>query len=194
MIFKDFFQKYTTDILFTLANISVMSADGTVMEAMMAMQTLAEKFKAVHETGGKIIFIGNGGSAAMASHHAFDYWKNGKMRAIAFNDSSLLTGGGNDFGYPEVFSQPLGMFAEARDLVITISSSGQSPNILNAAKKAKEIGCYVVTMSAFKRDNPLRSLGDVNIYLDTMVYGYAELGHETILHSILDFTISGSGS
>lgn len=193
MTFKDFFQKYTTDILFTLANTHVTSVDGSAVDAMATIQTLSEKFKSVHAAGGKIIFVGNGGSAAMASHQSFDYWKNGKMRAIAFNDSSLLTGGGNDFGYPDVFSQPIGMFAEARDAVIAISSSGQSQNILNAAKKAKEIGCYTITMSAFKSDNPLRSLGDVNIYLNTMVYGHAEIGHETILHTILDYTIYGSG-
>ncbi len=194
MTFKDFFQKFTTDILFTLANTRVTVLDEKVVDSMTALQAIAEKFKSVHAAGGKIIFVGNGGSAAMASHQSFDYWKNGKMRAIAFNDSSLLTGGGNDFGYPDVFSQPIAMFAEARDVVVAISSSGQSQNILNAAKKAKEIGCHVITMSAFKNDNPLRVLGDVNIYLDTMVYGHAEIGHETILHSILDYTIYGTGA
>lgn len=192
MSLKDFFQSYTSGILFTLANTRVTSADGTVLDAWSALADVATKFRAAHEAGGKIIFVGNGGSAAMASHQAFDYWKNGKMRATAFNDASLLTGGGNDFGYADVFSKPIEMFAQPQDVVVAISSSGQSPNIVNAARAGKEKGCFVMTMSAFQSDNPLRACGDINVYLDTMVYGYAEIGHETILHTMLDYLIAGA--
>src|SRR5204862_375130 len=95
---------------------------------------LEEAVKIVVEQGNKrkkIIFIGNGGSAAIASHQSVDYWKNGGIRAIAFNDVSLLTCIGNDYGYPFVFEKPIEMFADPGDVLIAISSSGKSDNILN---------------------------------------------------------------
>src|SRR5437762_3460319 len=88
----------------------------------------------------KIIFIGNGGSASIASHQSVDYWKNGGIRAIAFNDTSLLTCIGNDYGYPFVFEKPIEMFADSGDVVIAISSSGKSENILRGAKAGKKMG------------------------------------------------------
>lgn len=138
--------------------------------------------------GKKIIFIGNGGSAAIASHQSVDYWKNGGIRAIAFNDVSLLTCIGNDYGYPFVFEKPIEMFADAGDLLIAISSSGKSDNILNGARMARKKGCPVITMSGFKPDNPLRSLGDLNFYVPapTGAYGFVEIAHLTLCHCFID--------
>lgn len=189
MMYREFFQQYTSGLLFTLAGVQATDAQGASVHFSEACIDLIERCKVATGAGGKVMIVGNGGSAAIASHQAFDWWKNGRIRTTAFNDSSLLTGGGNDFGYPEVFSQPIQMFGTKADILIAISSSGQSPNIVNAAKKGREIGCFTVTMSAFKPDNPLRSAGDLNIYLDTMIYGHAELGHETILHTMLDWHI-----
>ncbi|MFA5935755.1 MAG: SIS domain-containing protein [Patescibacteria group bacterium] len=189
MQFRDFFQQYTTGILFTLAGAKATNAQNEPLDFFNACGDFATRCKAITEAGAKIMIVGNGGSAAIASHQSFDWWKNGKLRTMAFNDSSLLTGGANDFGYPDVFSQPIQMFGKKEDIVIAISSSGQSANIVNAAKKAREMGCFTMTLSAFKPDNPLRSAGDLNIYLETMEYGHAELGHETILHTILDWHI-----
>ncbi len=139
----------------------------------------------------KIIFIGNGGSAGIASHQSVDYWKNGGMRAIAFNDVSLLTCIGNDYGYPFVFEKPIEMFMDPGDVLIAISSSGKSDNILNGVKMAKKMGNQVITMSGFKEDNPLRSLGDVNFYVPapTGAYGFVEIAHLTICHCIVDAII-----
>ncbi len=139
----------------------------------------------------KIIFIGNGGSAAIASHQSVDYWKNGGMRAIAFNDTSLLTCIGNDYGYPFVFEKPIEMFADSGDVLIAISSSGKSDNILNGVKMAKKMGLPVITMSGFKPDNPLRSLGDINLYVPapTGAYGFVEIAHLTLCHNIVDIII-----
>lgn len=139
----------------------------------------------------KIIFIGNGGSAAIASHQSVDYWKNGGMRAIAFNDTSLLTCIGNDYGYPFVFEKPIEMFADPGDVLIAISSSGKSDNILNGVKMAKKKGLTAITMSGFKSDNPLRSLGDINFYVPapTGAYGFVEIAHLTLCHCIVDAII-----
>ncbi|MEG4632403.1 SIS domain-containing protein [Microcoleus sp. AR_TQ3_B6] len=140
----------------------------------------------------KVIFIGNGGSAAVASHQAIDYWRNGGFPAIAFNDGALLTCISNDFGYEQVFSKPIATFAQSGDIVFAISSSGQSANILAGARQAAKMGCYVITLSAFKPDNPLRQLGDINFFVPTMAYGFAEITHLCICHCILDGLMKGS--
>ena len=134
----------------------------------------------------KLIFIGNGGSAAIASHSATDYLKNGNVRTLCFNEASLMSCMSNDFGYEQVFSKPIELLAEEGDVLFAISSSGQSENILNACEKAKEIGCTVITLSGFNNNNPLRYLGDYNIYIDSGQYGFVELCHQIILHMILD--------
>ncbi len=143
--------------------------------------------------GRKVIFIGNGGSAAIASHQAVDYWKNGGMRAIAFNDASLLTCIGNDFGYPYVFAKPIEMFADSGDILMAISSSGRSENILLAVEAAKGKGCKVITMSGFSPDTPLRSMGDLNFYVPSDSYGYVEITHLALCHCILDAIIVRQG-
>lgn len=140
-------------------------------------------------TGRKLIFIGNGGSAAIASHQAVDYWKNGGMRAVAFNDSSLLTCVGNDYGYGHVFEKPVEMFADPGDVLIAISSSGQSENILRGSRAALTKGCTLLTMSGFKPDNPLRKLGAVNFYAPSVSYGFVEISHLALCHCLVDTII-----
>lgn len=138
----------------------------------------------------KIIFIGNGGSASIASHQAVDFVKNGGMRAIAFNDSSLLTCLSNDFGYQYVFEKPIEMFADKGDVLVAISSSGKSENILRGADAAKNKGCHVITMSGFKPDNPLRTKGELNFYVPSDSYGYVEITHLTLCHCMVDTIVA----
>ncbi len=190
MKITDFMTVYAARVLACVQSAHITGAGGEKLDRDKAFTDIADKFHKAHAAGGKVIMVGNGASAAMASHQAFDYWKNGKIRAMALNDSVMLTGSGNDFGYPRVFSAPMEMFATKDDVVVAISSSGKSENILNAAKKGKEMGCFVVTLSGFGSDNPLRRLGDINIYLANPTYGQVELGHETILHSLLDWIIN----
>src|SRR6516164_2469663 len=123
-----------------------------------------------HDAGNKIIFVGNGGSAGIASHLAIDFSKNGGLRALAFNDASALTCLGNDLGYENVFAKQLEFHARAGDLLIAISSSGRSPNILAAVATARERKLGVVTLSGFDADNDLRRSGDVNFYVGARQY------------------------
>lgn len=139
--------------------------------------------------GRKVIFIGNGGSAAIASHQAVDYWKNGGMRAIAFNDSSLLTCISNDYGYQHVFEKPIEMFAEDGDVLLAISSSGRSENILRGCKAGQAKGCRLITFSGFGPENALRALGLVNFYVPSHSYGYVEIAHLALSHCIVDTII-----
>ncbi|MFH1318978.1 MAG: SIS domain-containing protein [Candidatus Omnitrophota bacterium] len=137
----------------------------------------------------KLIFIGNGASAAIASHQAVDFWKNGGIRAAAFNDPALLTCISNDCGYQDVFVKPIEMFADSGDILFAISSSGRSVNIINAVKAAVKKDCRVVTLSGFKEDNSLRSLGDLNFYVPVSEYSYVEVIHHSICHFILEMII-----
>jgi D-sedoheptulose 7-phosphate isomerase len=118
----------------------------------------------------KVLLIGNGGSAGIASHMAVDIWKNGGIRASAFNDPSLLTCIGNDYGYKHVFEKPIEMFAEEGDVLIAISSSGSSENILLGVEAARQKGLTVITFSGFEGNNPLSSAGDVNFYYYATAY------------------------
>jgi D-sedoheptulose 7-phosphate isomerase len=141
-----------------------------------------------HDAGNKIIFVGNGGSAGIASHLAIDFSKNGGLRALAFNDASALTCLGNDLGYENVFAKQLDFHARSGDMLIAISSSGRSPNILEAVKVARGRDCKVVTYSGFTEDNELRQAGDVNFYVraNKNEYGFVEVAHLALCHAVLD--------
>jgi len=142
----------------------------------------------VHDAGNKIIFVGNGGSAGIASHLAIDFSKNGGLRALAFNDPSALTCLGNDLGYENVFAKQLEFHARPGDLLVAISSSGRSPNILGAVNMARQRDCKVVTYSGFSESNELRRTGDVNFYVrgQDMEYGFVEVAHLALCHAVLD--------
>ncbi|MDB5599500.1 MAG: sugar isomerase [Xanthobacteraceae bacterium] len=169
-----------------LCRAEVTSESGEPRDAAQAVEWAVQKARATHDAGNKLIFVGNGGSAAIASHMATDYSKNGNVRSMALNDASMLTCLGNDLGYDRVFAKQLELHARAGDLVFAISSSGKSANILNAVAAARAAGCAVITLSGFTPDNPLRRLGELNFYLASDRYGFVEIGHLTICHAILD--------
>ena len=95
----------------------------------------------------------------------------------------------NDNGFETVFEWPIDFWVERDDLVLTVSSSGQSENILRGVRKSVERGCHVITLSGFSPDNPLRKLGDLNFYVQSDVYGYVELAHATLTHFMTDQAI-----
>lgn len=130
--------------------------------------------------------VGNGASASMASHFAADLSKNAGVRAQVFTDLSQITAIANDISFTEVYAVPLERYAREGDALVTISSSGASPNILAAVKAAKTRNLTVVTLSAFKPDNPLRRMGDLNFYIPADTYGLAETCHSAILHYWID--------
>ncbi len=137
----------------------------------------------------KIIIVGNGGSASIASHLAVDFTKAAGVRSVTFNESSLLTCFGNDYGYENWVMKALEFYADKQDLIILISSSGNSKNIINGAKKAKEMNCQLVTFSGFSPDNELNDLGDLNFWVNSDVYNYVETIHQIWLLSSVDYLI-----
>jgi phosphoheptose isomerase len=141
---------------------------------------------AVRETRRVCYFVGNGASASLASHYSADLAKTGHVHTQVFSDPALVTAVSNDCGFDRVFVEPLMHMANAGDLLIAISSSGRSPNILKAAEAARAIGMKVVTLSAMEADNPLRAAGDINAYVPAAEYGHAETCHAAVLHYWMD--------
>jgi D-sedoheptulose 7-phosphate isomerase len=137
----------------------------------------------------KIILVGNGGSASICSHVVVDLTKAAKIRAVNFNEASLLTCFANDYGYENWVDKALDFYADTGDLVILISSSGESENMINAAKKSKEMGINVVTFTGFSKDNSLNTLGDINFWVDSKSYNIVEMTHHIWLLAIVDYII-----
>lgn len=150
---------------------------------------LKELFQKTDAAGKKAIFVGNGGSAAMASHCAVDFTKNAGIRCINFNEADLITCFANDFGYEFCFAKALEFYADAGDLVLLISSSGRSPNILKAAEYAKERGLTLVTFTGFSTDNPLYALGQLNFCVESRAYNIIEMTHHIWLLAVCDLII-----
>jgi len=140
--------------------------------------------------GRKIIMVGNGGSAAVASHVAVDLTKNAGIRAVNFNEPDLITCFANDYGYERWIEQAIERYGDPGDILIAVSSSGRSPNILNACRAARRRGfASVITLSGFSPDNPLRTLGDQNFWVESHAYNLVEVTHLFWLLALVDLII-----
>ena len=159
---------------------------GAARVAEAGIAGLVAVMKQLRERGGRLYVIGNGGSAGVASHAVTDFVNVGRLRATTLHDSSLITCMSNDYGYENAFARILSISASPEDVLVAISSSGQSKNMCNAAATMRGLGGSTITLSGFKRDNPLRSLGDTNIWLDSTDYGMVEIGHQFVLHNVAD--------
>ena len=114
----------------------------------------------------KILIFGNGGSASISSHFSTDMTKFANIRCINFNEANFITCFANDYGYENWPAKSIDFYGDKGDILIAISSSGRSKNIINACKAAKRKKfSFVVTLSGFKRNNPLSKLGDVNFWI-----------------------------
>ncbi len=154
------------------------------------MDRMVEMMAGIPAKGGKVILVGNGGSAAMAAHVSVDLTKAAGIRAVTFNEADLLTCFANDYGYENWVTEALKAYADPKDLVVLISSSGKSPNITNGAKTARAMGLGIITLSGFAADNPLRTLGDVNLWCDSTSYNFVEMTHHIWLLAAVDKVIA----
>lgn len=150
---------------------------------------LKNRLVEVNKNKRKTIIAGNGGSAAIASHCAVDLTKNAGVRVVNFNEAGLITCLSNDYGYADWVSKAIEMYGDEGDLVILISSSGRSENMLNAAKIAKHLGIYVVTFTGFNADNPLKNAGELNFWIDSKAYNIIEMTHQIWLLAVCDAII-----
>ncbi len=139
----------------------------------------------------RIFFIGNGASCSMASHFAADYTKNGGITSFSVNDGALLSCFSNDFSFETSYMEILKRQLENEDLLVAISSSGKSRNILLAVDFVKT-NCKkspIITLSGFNDNNPLRTKGNFNLYVPASEYGLVESVHSYYLHLIIDLFI-----
>ena len=151
---------------------------------------VSDLLKAVNTKGNKILIFGNGGSAAIASHFSVDVTKNAGLRCVNFNEADLITCFANDYGFEHWVEKAVDFYGDKGDLLIVISSSGSSENMLNGVKAARN-GNFkaVVTFSGFSKDNPLRQLGDINLWVDSRAYNFVENIHQVWLLAMVDLII-----
>jgi len=188
--------EYLEAFAFSLRDLVVTDAGGQTLPPPAGFRRWVEITREVHERSRSVYFIGNGGSAMMAGHIAADACKNGGLRALAFNDTALLTATANDVAFDQVFALPLARLASPGDLLISTSSSGNSPNIVNALDTARSMSLHVVTLSGKGANNRSRTYGDLNFYVPAQRYGRVECAHQVILHYWLDqyMNVHGDGA
>ena len=151
---------------------------------------VADLLKDIHADGKKILIFGNGGSAAISSHFSVDLTKNAGVRCVNCNEADLITCFSNDYGYERWVEKAVDFYGDEGDLLIVISSSGSSKNMLNGVKAARN-GNFnaVVTFTGFAEQNPLRQLGDINLWVDSKAYNFIENIHQVWLLAIVDLII-----
>lgn len=157
------------------------------------IRLLVDTFTVYKEKQAWLFFIGNGGSSAIASHMTADYMKNGGMNTYSLYDNAVTTCMGNDYGYESIFSRPMDFLVKEGDLVVAISSSGNSPNIIAAIETAKVKGASVITFTGFRSDNRAKQLGDINVYVPCEKYGIVESIHNFMLQQIVDIIMERDG-
>ncbi len=165
---------------FKLLADKIAAVDDTLLDEAVSL------IKKTGSQGKKVIIAGNGGSAAIASHVAVDLTKNAGIRCVNFNEADLLTCLANDYGYEAWLSKAIQFYGDQGDLIILISSSGSSKNILNGAATAKELGINIITLSGFREGNPLSRMGDINFFADSKGYNIVEMTHHIWLVAMVD--------
>lgn len=175
---KEYFDKYRESIL-----------NHDIYDDLIRIKDI---WKETNRRGGKIIFAGNGGSAAMASHCSVDLTKNAGIRAINFNEADLITCFANDYGYDDWVAKAVQFYGDEGDSLVLISSSGNSMNMVKAAKEAKQLEISAVTFTGFDMDNKLKNEGVVNLWVNSKAYNIVEMTHHIWLLAIVDMIIGSA--
>ncbi len=178
---KKFLEKYFTDFIDLLLNNK---------KSMSSIVEIKDILLETTKKGNKVVIVGNGASAAMASHVSVDLTKNAGVCCINFNEADLITCFANDYGYEHWVEKAVHFFGTEGDVLIAISSSGQSENILNGCRAArKKHFSKVITLSGFDANNPLREMGDINLWVDSRAYNHVESIHQLWLLAVVDLII-----
>ena len=166
---------------------NLIKPDDDLIKSLIDIRDLLLEVKSHNK---KVIIFGNGGSASIASHISVDLTNNADLRCINFNEAGLITCFANDYGFEHWVEKAIDFYGDDGDLLILISSSGKSENMLNGVKAARN-GNFksVVTLSGFAKDNPLSQLGDINLWLDSRAYNFVENIHQIWLLTIVDLII-----
>ena len=166
--------------------LEIRNAAGRTLSPENGAGTALDLIRSAKSENRRVMVIGNGGSAAIASHLQSDLCKAVGVRAVVFTEPPLLTALANDDGYEGAYESLVRLWAAAGDLLIAISSSGRSENILRSVRRASMSGCRIITLSGFAADNPLRRMGDVNFYVPSHSYGHVEVVHAALAQFLTD--------
>lgn len=171
----------------TAVHKSLARKKGNTVSLAQGMNELTNLLLKIHFDNASVWWVGNGGSSAICSHLAQDILNKLQTKSIFCNDTALLTCMANDLGYENMYQKPLSLLMKKGDLLIAISSSGNSANILNAAELAREKQVHLVTLSGFESNNILWNMpADIAFYTPSNLYGIVELTHETLLHAVIE--------
>ena len=183
---NDYSQQYLDSFQRAIAAAVCTDAEGTPHSMAWALKQLCMVSTDQSARGLSQVFVGNGASMTIAAHMALDWSKNGGILSESLGAPATLTAVANDIAYENVFAEQLKWRAKTAGVLVAISSSGNSPNILAAARQAQALGMGVLTFSGLKPDNALRRMGDVNLYVPAKTYGIVECAHQLLLHMWLD--------
>ena len=178
---------YTNEIAACLRGTVVTRLDGTVVSQSVGLEEWVGLSKTVRdEQSGLLWFVGNGASATISEHMSLDAMKAGRFKTGSCSETSYLTAICNDISADDLFAFKLDRQFSAADMLITTSSSGNSPNVIRAIEVCREKGGTIVTLSAMKPKNKSRQLGDLNFFVPAKTYGLAEVCHAAMMHCWLD--------
>ena len=178
---KDFVTKYLKDF-----SSLIIPSDEIIEKIILIKKILLD----IKKDNSKVMIFGNGGSAAIASHVSVDLTKNAGIRSVNYNEADLITCFSNDYGYERWIEKVIEFYGESRDALILISSSGKSPNMINACKAAKNKKISkIITLTGHEKDNPLSKLGDINLWIDSKAYNFIENTHQLWLLTVCDLII-----
>ena len=175
MDYNSYFKKYNKTIYELINNVN----------SKLIEQSVKLIQKSIHKKS-KVYIVGNGGSASIASHVSVDFAKIARIPSATFNNSNLITCFANDYGYENWVVEAIKAYTNKNDLIILMSSSGTSKNIVNAAQYCKSNKIDLITLSGFNKDNPLSKLGNINFHIDSNKYNYIEMSHHIILLALVD--------
>lgn len=184
----DYCNRYFELINSGLKKMIVTDKKGEEMSADEGIRIWGEKaHQLLQNNAGLIFFCGNGASASMAEHMSHDWFQNAKINTTTCSETSHLTAISNDIGYEEVFSYRINRILSERDILVGISSSGNSNNIVKAISTAKNKGAFTISLSGKNKDNIVRTMADLNFYVPLETYGEVESSHAVVLHAALDY-------
>lgn len=177
---------YLTTLAELMLNTEVTDGQGLSLSLDEGAERAVQMILTAGEASRKVMLVGNGGSSAVVSHIQNDLCKAVGVRGLVFTEQPLLTALANDDGYGSVYERPIQLWGEPDDLLLTVSSSGKSENIVRAIQAARDKGCRVITFSGFDPDNTSRQTGDLNFYIGSNVYGFVETAHAALTHYLTD--------
>ncbi|MEY8523751.1 SIS domain-containing protein [Lachnospiraceae bacterium 38-10] len=173
--------------------VEIRGFSGETLEYTEGISALVDLFLSCKRSRKTIYICGNGGSAGIAQHMTGDFLKNGGLHTYSLYEQTVLTCISNDLSYEYVFSKQLELAAGAGEVLIAISSSGESENIVKAIRTIRDFGGRVITLTGFRPDNRIREMGDINIYVPEEHYGIVESVHNIILQQIVDEIVQAEG-